>query len=85
MSQSNSKPWGERAADVLARLAVEVLDNERAATGVDEWDESDPRCYLYNAAYAWIDGDTGTIADYEPAPAEYDEWLRSYDGRTAVR
>lgn len=34
----------------LAELAIEVLDNERKDTGVDEWDESDPRCFLYNAA-----------------------------------
>jgi len=42
----------------LARLAVgvlEVLDEERRRTGVDEWDEADVRCFLYNAASAVID------------------------------
>lgn len=33
-------------ADVLY-----VLEYERRATGVDEWDESDTRCELYNACF----------------------------------
>lgn len=42
----------------LYKLAVgtlEVLDAEREETGVDEWDESDPRCFLYNAATAVVE------------------------------
>lgn len=54
-----------RVAQVLAELAIEVLDNERVATDVDEWDESDPRCYLYNAATAVIEGHPRDALDYE--------------------
>jgi hypothetical protein len=42
---------GERLI-LLAKAALNVLDIEREETGVDEWDESDPRCFLYNAASA---------------------------------
>lgn len=41
----------------IALAVVEVLDADRARTGVDvEWDESDPRGALYNAAYAFLEG-----------------------------
>jgi hypothetical protein len=49
-------PGPEQRLVGLAKLAIEVLDAEREQTGVDEWDESDLRCYLYNAAYAVIEG-----------------------------
>lgn len=39
----------------LAKGVLEILDAERQRTGVDEWDESDHRCFLYNAAYAVIE------------------------------
>jgi hypothetical protein len=52
---------------VLAELAIEILDAERAATGVDDWDESDQRCYLYNAAYAVLEGRPEDALDYETA------------------
>jgi hypothetical protein len=35
----------------LGRMVLGALDAERERTDVDEWDESDPRCALYNAAY----------------------------------
>lgn len=35
----------------IAEQALDVLERERRATGVDEWDESDPRALLYSAAY----------------------------------
>jgi len=60
-------PLADRVARVLADLAIEVLDAEREATGVDEWDESDTRCYLYNAAYAVIEGRPVDALDYEQA------------------
>jgi hypothetical protein len=34
----------------VAENVLYVLERERRATGVDEWDESDPRCLLYNDA-----------------------------------
>lgn len=40
----------------LARAVIAALDRDRERTGVDEWDESDERCYLYNAAYAVVEG-----------------------------
>lgn len=51
-----SRDYMEEALHHIADLAIEVLDAEREATGVDEWDESDTRCYLYNAAYAVREG-----------------------------
>lgn len=36
--------------ELLARQALEALDADRERTGVDEWDESDHRCELYNLA-----------------------------------
>lgn len=54
-----------RVADVLAKLAVEVLEAERERTGVDEWDEADVRCYLYDAAYAWIENDPTRIPEFQ--------------------
>lgn len=46
----------------LATRATAVLDADRKRTGVDEWDESDRRCYLYNAAAAVLEGRDPTEA-----------------------
>lgn len=54
-----------RIADVLSKLALEVLDAERERTGVDEWDEADIRCYLYDAATAWQENDPSRVLEYE--------------------
>jgi len=48
----------QRERNRLHRLAGalrRVLDDQRAETGVDEWDESDFRCYAYNAAEAVLE------------------------------
>lgn len=41
----------------LAHLALLVLDTERDRTGIDGWDESDPRCVLYNEAWIVVHSD----------------------------
>lgn len=43
----------------LAEQALDVLERERVATGVDEWDEADPRCLLYCAAWEVLGEDRG--------------------------
>lgn len=41
----------------LAAIVLDYLDGVREETGVDEWDESDPRCDVYNAATAVVERD----------------------------
>lgn len=47
-------PLGRARAEdrrAIGDRLLQALDTEREATGVDEWDESDRRCFLYNAAH----------------------------------
>lgn len=61
---------------LLAKGALHILDNEREATGVDEWDESDPRCFLYNAATAILERDANAAyVDAESAERLIDDCL----------
>lgn len=47
-------PLDHRGFVTLAEGARRILDDERARTDVDEWDESDPRCFAMNAAYEFL-------------------------------
>jgi hypothetical protein len=47
-------PLGRARAEdrhAIGDRLLKALDVERDATDVDEWDESDHRCFLYNAAH----------------------------------
>jgi hypothetical protein len=61
---------------LLAAATLSVLDTERIETGVDEWDESDQRCYLYNAATAIIERDANAqYVNVEAAEQQIDDCL----------
>lgn len=45
----------DRRLTLLAVATRAELDRQREESGVDEWDESDSRCYLYNAAEAILE------------------------------
>jgi hypothetical protein len=70
----------ERRLQALARAARAELDRQREETGVDEWDESDSRCYLYNAAEAILERDANAAyVDDAHAELQIDECLEQAD------
>jgi hypothetical protein len=61
---------------LLSAATLSVLDTERLETGVDEWDEADQRCYLYNAASAIIERDANAAyVSAEAAERQIDDCL----------
>lgn len=66
----------QKRLKLLAAATLSVLDAERARTGVDEWDESDQRCFLYNAATAIIEREANAAyVSAEAAEAQIDDCL----------
>ncbi len=66
----------QRRLKLLAAATLSVLNTERIETGVDEWDESDQRCYLYNAATAIIERDANArYTSAEDAETQIDACL----------